>query len=117
MVKRFLSLRFVWPVALSSATRPTDSRILTQNMIAAFIRQAEDTNQSHGLALCANRLLRAPVLKRDLCYRGFCSIAALLQRIEGFDEAERAEMLLELRRKGKSPSHPGLERLLYLIDA
>jgi len=98
------------------ATAP-GTRTLALHMTAAFIREAESMNQTHGLALCANRLLGAPVVKRDVCYRGFWSIAALLQLIEGFDEEERAEMLLDLRRRGKSPVHPGLERLLYLIDA
>ena len=102
---------------LSGETEPAGSHALARHVIAAFLREAEGANQSHALALSANRLLDAPVLKRDLCYRGFWSIASLLQRIEGFDEADRAEILLDLRRKGKSPAHLGVGRLLYLIDA
>ena len=103
--------------SLAGKAASSETRTLALHVIAAFIREAEAKNQTHGLALCANRLLGAPVIKRDLCYRGFWSIAALLHLIDGFDEAERAEMLMDLRRRGKSPAHPGIERFLYLIDA
>ena len=103
--------------SLAGKGASSETRTLALHVIAAFIREAEAKNQTHGLALCANRLLGAPVVKRDLCYRGFWSIAALLRLIDGFDDAERAEMLMDLRRRGKSPAHPGIERFLYLIDA
>src|SRR5262249_29875339 len=93
------------------------AEIFASQLVAWFIRQSESMNQAHALALCANRLLDSPVIKRDLCYRGFWSIATLVQLVEGFGEADKTEMLEDLTRKSKAPAGVGLQRLRYLIDA
>jgi hypothetical protein len=86
-------------------------------LLDAFIRACERANQSHALALCANRLMRAPLIKRDLCYRGFWSIASLVHLVDGFTEEERGEMLGMLRRKSVPQAFSGLQRLRLIIDA
>ena len=86
-------------------------------LVAVYIQNCERANQAHALGLCSNRLLGAPLIKKDLCYRGLWSIATLTQLVDGFTEDERAEMLAALRRRSVPQAFSGFRRLRLVLDA
>ncbi|SEE66676.1 hypothetical protein SAMN05444161_6612 [Rhizobiales bacterium GAS191] len=95
-----LSLNDDYFAALATAAQSNlTPGFVVEELVSRVVRQGELHNPTHGVGLLCNYLYGAP-LKRDLCYRGTHTIADLVALSHEFDEAEKAKILSDLRRKG-----------------
>lgn len=74
--------------------------------------RTERFNPTHSVGVLANFLCGAP-LKRDIVYRGFVTMAEVLQLACGYSDNELPAMETDLRARGNPAMFHGLEKMLY----
>lgn len=85
-------------------------------LLNQVVEKFETQNPTHQFPFGNVSILDAPFLKKDICYRGICSIAKTVNfaRENGFDSSLIA---LELKVKGLPTSVPRSQRFLHDIGA